>query len=186
MHEALVQQIGVAFARIWTLKDASGVLKLVARAGMYTNLDGSHARISLGDLKIGRIAQNKQPLVTNNVAQDPDISDWQWARREGMKSFAGFPLLIGDRVLGVMAMFARQTLDRTVLKAMSSIASTVAVGIARKQTEMSLRLSEAQFRFLAENSLDVISRRTARELSCTCRPPPDTSSALTARSRSAT
>jgi PAS domain S-box-containing protein len=160
--EALVQHADAAFARIWTLEAGQDVLELVASAGMYTRIDGTYARIPLSGLKIGRIALEKNPILTNQVVDDANVSDHEWARREGIVSFVGYPLLIGERVVGVMAMFARHSLDRTVLKAISSIASTVAVGIARKQTETSLRLSEAQFRFLAECSLDLISRRTAQ------------------------
>ena len=40
--EALVQHLGVAFARIWTLNPAENVLELRAIAGLYTHLDGPH------------------------------------------------------------------------------------------------------------------------------------------------
>ena len=61
----------------------------------------------MGEFKIGRIARSGQPLLTNDVAHDPNISDPEWARREGMTAFAGYPLLLEGGVLGVVAMFAR-------------------------------------------------------------------------------
>src|SRR5881392_1254098 len=144
--EALVRHLDVAFARIWTLDDASGILELQASAGMYTHLDGAHSRVPLGQFKIGAIARDRRPHLTNQVVGDPQVHDQAWARREGLVAFAGYPLIVHDRVLGVMAMFARQPLSEFVPKALASVASAVAVGIERKRAEEALRQSEVQLR----------------------------------------
>ena len=47
---------------------------------------------------------------------DARVSDKEWAAREGMVAFAGYPLLLEDRVLGVLAMFSRQPLADDVLE----------------------------------------------------------------------
>lgn len=57
--EALVAHLGVAFARVWTLDEAGGVLVLQASAGRYTHLDGPHSRVKVGEFKIGRIAAGR-------------------------------------------------------------------------------------------------------------------------------
>ena len=144
--EALVRHLDVAFARIWTLDEASGILELQASAGMYTHIDGAHSRVPLGQYKIGAIARERRPHFTNQVVGDPQVHDQEWARREGLVAFAGYPLVVHDRVLGVMAMFARHQLSEFVPKALGSVASAVAVGIERKRAEHALRLSEAQLR----------------------------------------
>jgi PAS domain S-box-containing protein len=145
--EAMVRHLGAAFARIWTLNEEQDMLELQASAGIYTHLDGRHSRIPFGKLKIGLIAQQKKPHLTNDVANDSRISDKTWAQREGIVSFAGYPLIVQDRVVGVMAMFARQELSRATLDTLALIADTVALGIERKQTEEKIRQSEA---YLAE------------------------------------
>ncbi|HEV2809462.1 MAG TPA: phospholipase D-like domain-containing protein [Acidimicrobiales bacterium] len=81
--EAVVGRLGAAFARVWTLDAAADVLELQASAGMYTHLDGEHSRVPVGELKIGRIAEERAPHLTNDVLHDPRISDYDWARREG-------------------------------------------------------------------------------------------------------
>ena len=68
---ALVRHLEVAFARIWTLKEAEGVLELKASAGLYTHLDGPHSRVKVGEFKIGCIAGSRQPHLTNDVPHDP-------------------------------------------------------------------------------------------------------------------
>ena len=102
---------------------------------MYTHLDGPHSRVPVGKYKIGLIAQERKPHLTNGVVGDPRVSDQEWAKREGMTAFAGYPLLVDDRMVGVMAMFARQPLSETTLDAMASVADEIAVGIERKVGE---------------------------------------------------
>ncbi|WP_437675264.1 PAS domain S-box protein [Sorangium sp. So ce131] len=142
--EAIRAQLEAAFARIWLLDERGQTLELCASAGMYTHLDGAHSRIAVGKYKIGRIAEERRPHMTNDVLNDPQVSEKQWARREGMVSFAGYPLLVEDRLIGVMAMFARRPLQGQVLDALATIADTVAQGIERKRAEDALRQSEAR------------------------------------------
>ena len=75
-------------------------------AGLYTHIDGPHGRVPVGKFKIGLIAQEQKPHLTNGVVGDPRVSEQEWARREGMVAFAGYPLVMEDRLVGVMAMFA--------------------------------------------------------------------------------
>jgi signal transduction histidine kinase len=147
--EAIVRHLDAAFARIWTLNKEKGMLELQASAGMYTHLDGPHSRIPLGKLKIGLIAQEKRPHLTNDVLNDPRVSDKVWARNEGMISFAGYPLIVQDRVVGVMAMFARQRLSAATLDALAAIADSIAQGIERERTEEALRKSQADLAHVA-------------------------------------
>ncbi len=133
--EALVHRLDVAFARIWTLDEKEQVLELRASAGMYTHLDGPHSRVPVGHLKIGLIAQEREPHLTNNVIGDPRVSDQEWAKREGMVAFAGYPLIVEDHLVGVVAMFSRKTLTETTLQALASVANGIALGIERKQAE---------------------------------------------------
>jgi two-component system cell cycle sensor histidine kinase/response regulator CckA len=148
--EALVRHLDAAFARIWTLNEQTQVLELVASAGLYTHIDGPHGRVPVGKFKIGLIAQERLPHLTNAVIGDPRVSDQEWARREGMVAFSGYPLIVADRVVGVMAMFARHPFSDFVQEALASIAHGIAVGIERKRGEDALRMSEGRARTLFE------------------------------------
>jgi PAS domain S-box-containing protein len=108
-------------------------------------LDGTHSRVTLGQYKIGLIAQEKKPHLTNSVQTDARVSDKEWATREGMVAFAGYPLLLEDRVLGVLALFARRPLADYVSKALGSVADSIALGIERKRSQTALAESEARF-----------------------------------------
>lgn len=140
--EALVAFLDGAFARIWTVDEAGKMLELQASAGLYTHLDGPHSRVPVGQFKIGAVAKERKPHLTNRVVGDPRVSDQEWAKREGMVAFAGYPLLLKDELLGVVAMFARHPLSLAALTALSYVADTISVGIERKRAEVRLRRSE--------------------------------------------
>src|SRR5215813_9580774 len=150
--EALVRHLDAAFARIWTLNPKESLLELQASAGIYTHLNGGHSRVPFGKLKIGLIAQERQPHLTNDVCNDPRVSDKEWAREKGMVAFAGYPLLVEDRVVGVMAMFARHPLTEDTVEAIATVAAPIAQGIERKRAEEALRASEEKFRILADTA----------------------------------
>jgi PAS domain S-box-containing protein len=131
--EVTVRHLDGAFARIWTLAEAGDVLELQASAGMYTHTHGDHSRIPVGQFKIGEIARERRPHLTNTVIGDPRVPAQDWALREGMVAFAGYPLVVDDRLVGVLAMFARHPLSEATLRMMASIADEIALGIDRKR-----------------------------------------------------
>ncbi len=143
---ALVQNLDAAFVRIWILNREENVLELQASAGLYTHLDGAHSRVPVGSLKIGRIAQDLRPHITNEVQSDPLVSDKEWAKREAIVSFAGYPLMVRDRLVGVMALFSRHELAEDALDALAAMAEIISQDIERKRIEEALRVSEDQLR----------------------------------------
>jgi PAS domain S-box-containing protein len=143
--EAIIRHLNAALARIWTFEEAENVLVLRASAGLYTHLNGPHGRIPLGQFKIGLIAQERKPHLTNAVLSDPRVSDQEWAAREGMVAFAGYPLVVEDRLVGVVALFARQPLSEETLQALGSIADEIALGIDRRRAGEALRASEERY-----------------------------------------
>jgi PAS domain S-box-containing protein len=144
--QAIVTHLDAAFSRIWTLSPKQDVLELQASAGLYTHLDGAHARIPLGSFKIGRIALHRRAHLTNNVLADPEVSDRDWAEREGMVAFAGYPLIVEDRLIGVLGLFARHSLGQDTVHALASVAATIAIAIERKRSEEALVAQAAELR----------------------------------------
>ena len=142
--QAVVDRLDAAFARIWTLR--ADVLELQASAGIYTHLNGPHGRVPVGKFKIGLIALERSPHLTNRVVGDPRVGDQEWARREGMVAFAGYPLLIADELVGVLAMFARHQLTDADFQGLGSVAHGLAIGIARMRNVEALREKEERLR----------------------------------------
>ena len=144
--DLLVEHLGAAFARIWISDPEESVLILRASSGLYTHLDGPHGRVPVGAFKIGMIAKERQPHLTNNVIGDPHVPQQDWAREQGMTSFAGYPLLADDRLIGVIGMFARKPLSDATLEALQTVSQALAVGIQRKQAQEALLEQSEWFR----------------------------------------
>ena len=154
--DALVEHLDVAFARIWTLDKTGTILELQASSGLYTHLDGAHSRVPVGHFKIGRIAEQRKPHLSNEVLNDAEVSNKEWARNEKMVAFAGYPLIVEEKLVGVICVFARQFLTETVLEAMESVANTIANVIERKQIEKTLSDSNDRFQLVTQATNDAI------------------------------
>ncbi|MEG4862829.1 MULTISPECIES: PAS domain S-box protein [unclassified Microcoleus] len=150
--DAVVRHLDAALARIWTLNEQGDVLELQASGGIYTHIDGAHSRIAVGEFKIGLIARDRKPHITNSVETDPLVSDKEWASREGMVAFAGYPLIVDNQLLGVIVMFARHELQESILIALASSVDSIALGIKRKQTEMALAAQKQTMRTIIDNA----------------------------------
>ncbi|MBF0344685.1 MAG: response regulator [Nitrospirae bacterium] len=136
--DIIVRFIDVAFARIWTINETDNMLEMQASAGLYTHIDGSHAKIPIGSFKIGFIAKEGKPHITNSVQTDPLITDTEWAVREGMVAFAGYPLVVEEKTVGVVAMFSKNILSDTVFDTLSTISDSIAMGIKSNQANETL------------------------------------------------
>jgi len=163
--QTMVEDLGAAFARIWMLSKDESTLELQASAGMYTRLDGSYSRIPVGDLKVGLIAREKKAHFTNDVMNDPRVHDKGWAQDNGMIAFAGYPLLVEDRLVGVVALFARRTLSESILDTLASVADTIAQGIERKRAEEALTSARSELAHMARvTTLSALTASIAHEV----------------------
>ncbi|MBW4523191.1 MAG: GAF domain-containing protein [Scytolyngbya sp. HA4215-MV1] len=125
--DGLVEKFEIAFARIWLLEPDQMNLRLVASSGIYTHLNGSFARVPMGAYKVGKIAQNRVSFLSNNLADESWVKDREWAIALNIRGFAGYPLLIGDRVVGVLATFSHQAMAPEFLEILQTICATGAV-----------------------------------------------------------
>ena len=164
--ESLVRHAVAAFAQIWMLNASGDVLELGASGGQETRLDEPHSRIPVGQQRIGRIAQDRTPYLTNQVLDDETVADREWVRREEVLGFAGYPLMAGNELLGVLATFSRHPLTPLDMQALGAVAHSIAVGIQKKRHKEALRLSEQHLRVRAEELSRIAAalERSNREL----------------------
>ncbi len=137
--DSLVRRLDITLARIWTMNEEEEVLELEASSGLSGDGDAGDVRVRLGQSggssAIRLVAEHGKPYVTDGAARDPHVGDRGWAAREGLVSFAGYPLLLGDRAVGVLAMFSRQPLSRETLEVLGTVADSIALGVQRKRVE---------------------------------------------------
>jgi signal transduction histidine kinase len=98
---------------------------------------------------------------------DPRTEHPEWAEQERIIALAGYPLMVEGRLVGVLAMFARQALGSDTLEALALVADTIAQGAERKQAEEGLRRANEQLHVLSRRLFQIQEnerRHLAREL----------------------
>jgi transcriptional regulator with GAF, ATPase, and Fis domain len=153
----LVDDLGVALARVWLVDPGDPAMRLRASSGLSTRLDGAYGRVPIGARKIGRIAETREAMWTNDVAHDERIADPAWARENGLVSFAGWPLTFRDSLEGVLASFSRRPLTDAELTRMALFANQAAIAIKNARLFEEVRALER--RLEAEN--DYLRREVA-------------------------
>jgi PAS domain S-box-containing protein len=136
--DALVRHLGVGLARVWTLDEGADSLELRASAGLDAQLDRMQRSVPVGQSEIGRIAVERKPHLSNDLRADPSVSVRDWAASEGLVAFAGYPLSVDERLLGVLAVLAPQPLTEDSWAALAAIADTLAQGMSRRRAERAL------------------------------------------------
>lgn len=127
--EALVSQFGCAFARIWLVEPDQTTLRLVSSSGLYTHVDGSFARVPVGAYKVGKIAQNRVPFLSNQLPEESWVKDRQWALDNRIQGFAGYPLVANERILGVIAAFSHHPFAPEFLEVLQVLCMTLTVAL---------------------------------------------------------
>ncbi len=154
--QAVVNHLDAACARVWLVNDSGATVELQANAGLAAHTGEAHQSVPVGKAEIGLIAAERQPHLTNDVLNDSRVVDKEWAAREGLTAFAGYPLLAQGRVLGVLAMFAKHELEPDTFNALAAVADQIVLGVERHKAE------EARAALLANEQA---ARREAEEAS---------------------
>ena len=162
--QGLIDELGAAFARIWLIgpgdlcdecykasdcTSRNRCLHLKASAGIYTNLNGEYRRVPLGAFLIGSIAAGEGPFFTNDLLSEEKVPDKKWIRKNGFRSYAGYPLLFREDILGVLAMFSCSTMPQQAFDHMAGFASQAAVAITNAQ--LFAEVEQLKDRLRAEN-----------------------------------
>ena len=164
----LAEQEPVALARIWLIDrgdicescpmqgecpNRSRCLHLVASAGRsrtskwqrWTELDGEFRRFPLGVRKVGRIGATGTCVSISDVDEgDEWIARPEWAEAEGIRGFAGQPLVFKGEILGVLALFTRSPLTQGCLDWLRMVADLAAGFIANTRAFEEIERLRAQ------------------------------------------
>ncbi len=152
--DALVKNLDIAFARIWLYNEQNNVLELQANSGRDTRLNEKYSIIEMGQYQVGKIAQSRCSIV-NNCFREDKISPFQhWTKRKKMMAFAfaGYPILLGDKLIGVIGIFATYNFSETIIKEIELISNLIAWEIEKQSQQEELQ----KLALIIENSKDFI------------------------------
>ncbi len=97
--------VGAEMGGIW-LADPEGGLRLVAQESFSDDLQAALAALKPGEGVLGEVHTRGTPIVLDDIGQAPRLARIT-VREAGLHAFAGVPLRIHGRRLGVMGLFSR-------------------------------------------------------------------------------
>jgi signal transduction histidine kinase len=153
---AVIRHLDAVLARIWVLDEPAGELALEASAGTGPGAGGGSRRVALRTSPLGTIVRERRPYVSNAASGDPRVPDQAWVGEHGIEAFAGYPLMVQGRLVGLLGVFARRPLTDFAAKALAAMADSLAVGIEHKQAEEALRATQARLQHLLSSSGAVV------------------------------
>ncbi|MDE2127461.1 MAG: response regulator [Armatimonadetes bacterium] len=152
--QAVAEHFGAARVRIFTCDVAASMLNLEISEGSAPDPPGEQ-HVPIGRFAVGRVAQDRKPIMASTVSADQDSCDAEWAQREGISAYAGYPLIVERELVGVLEVFSRTPMTVMRFEALAAAADGIALAIDRSHNVRQLsEQSEALAKALkdAENA----------------------------------
>jgi signal transduction histidine kinase len=96
-----------AVGRLWECSDRDAPPRLVAAVGLRDATGGHTPNLHSGEGVAGLAASTREPVIIPDVPSDPRFLNQSWAAAENLVSCLILPLLHGDRVTGILAIYTR-------------------------------------------------------------------------------
>ncbi|MDQ2588414.1 hypothetical protein CKY47_31565 [Saccharothrix yanglingensis] len=121
--QAIVGHLDATCAHIWTVGPRSARLTHAAKAGSCSHSEDAHDAGWPTGTTIAAIAARQRPYLDNPL---PDHAD---ATGDRAVRFAGYPLVFGGRLMGVLTAVTGRHLSQDALTTLEGVADQIAVGI---------------------------------------------------------
>lgn len=147
---------------LWLLDERRKVLKL--RATQTISKEYLKERsLKLGEGVVGHVAQTKKPMVIRDVLAEPKYKEKELARKEGLTSMLSVPMVVKDKVIGVINAYSQSPHDYTPTEVNLLIAVGNQAAVAIENTELMVKTrviqEELEARKLVERAKEVLMAR---------------------------
>jgi GAF domain-containing protein/ActR/RegA family two-component response regulator len=134
------EMFDAAVARLWLVDDDGLTLSVGASAG--ADVAGAAEPMPIGEGLVGRVVAARAPLAIADVTNDPRPLNAEPMRTLGLAAFAGVPLIVGDRVLGALAIGLTERYEYSTeeLDVFASLGNQAAVAIENRRLFESERM----------------------------------------------
>ncbi len=126
-------------------------------------------RLKIGQGIAGKVARTGEPLLLENISQDPNAAHSDLIRIEGLKGFVSVPLKAKDKVLGVMniASHKERRFGKDDMYLLSSIGHQLGTSIEQAKLYKCLNEAKERYQYLLRQTITLQEderKRIAREL----------------------
>jgi signal transduction protein with GAF and PtsI domain len=144
---------------LWLLEEDGRTLKL--RATQSISEDYLRERsLVLGEGVVGKVALAREPRSVIDVLKDPDYKEKDLARKEGLVSMLSVPMIVKERVVGVINCYTSYSHEFTETEKNVLITVGNAAAVAIENTELMVKSKviqeELESRKLIERAKEVL------------------------------
>lgn len=141
----------------------ANVLRLNAAGGISPRQKESMALLAVETSICGPCVQSRTASVSNHVQESSDAFT-QPMRALGLHAYCCFPLLVEDRLLGILAFasYTHAVIASDEIECLSTVAQYVAIAMDRALREQALGEAQRKLREHADNLETKVAERTAR------------------------
>ena len=153
--KAMSQFLNASLAQLWTFDERKQGFELQATEGMLPEREREIGAWPKVKLEIASLRKG-EPVLIKNPAQDERVSGTECVQRYQLSSFAALPLLLEDKLVGLMTIFTEHPLTPQIFQEMGSVANGISLCIQRKRSEEALDASEVKYRSVVETIKEII------------------------------
>jgi signal transduction protein with GAF and PtsI domain len=115
---------------LWLLDESNNELRIRATQAMSQDYLKERS-LKVGEGIVGLVAMERKPMVILNVQKDPRYKEKKLAKKEGLVSMLSVPMLVKNRVIGVINLYTTEPykFTKSDIELLSTIANQAAVAI---------------------------------------------------------
>ncbi len=156
---------GVEICSLWLLEEHPSPCKLRLKASQ--SIDPAYFQdrtLNFNEGVVGYVASQGEPLVVEDVLDEPRFKEKEMARRLGLVSMLGVPLQVQDgKIIGVLNCFTAQphTFSEAEIHLIRTVANQAAAAILHTELKLKAQLvkEELETRKRVERAKEILMRR---------------------------
>ncbi|MBU1035180.1 GAF domain-containing protein [bacterium] len=123
---------------VWLIDEKKQEFNIMATQSMHQEYLNKRT-IKLNEGIVGLVAREKKPKIIFDVLKEEQYKEKKLARKEGLVSMASIPMMVKDKVIGVLNVYTNKPYEFT--KAEITLLSTIAnqAAVAIEKTELIVR-----------------------------------------------
>jgi two-component system, cell cycle sensor histidine kinase and response regulator CckA len=153
--QAMVQYLNAALAQISVFDPRKNAFVPHAAAGPVCERARTPGELPKVKLDLDSLVRGKPNLI-RHLAGDARVRDQGLIQSQGLCSYAAHPLVLEDKLVGLMSLFTQEPLTEQILQELGSVANGISLCIERKHSAQALDASEVKYRTMVENIKEVI------------------------------
>ena len=153
--KAMVQYLNAELAQIFTFDSKTKTFEPAATAGTIFEIYPSLQQLPAMRIDPTEAAEGK-PIVVRQLLGAERMINPEWIKRAGLVAYAAYPLVLEEKLVGLMSIFTRNPLSAQIGEEMRSVANGIALCMDRKRSEEALDVSESKYRSVIESIKEVI------------------------------